>query len=94
MKLNGQTYFLAPLLPAPDPDSLATMFEYVRTGPDLAFCVTKIESWPLSHVFPPLTDRPPSQLVVAWRGTTANPLIRSFVQIAVASYRSAARSPA
>lgn len=55
---------------------------------------------PLSQPLPgglvtvPVTDRPPSQLVVAWRGTTANPLIRSFVQIAVASYRSAARSPA
>jgi len=55
---------------------------------------------PLSQPLPgelvtvPVTDRPPSQLVVAWRGTSANPLIRSFVQIAAASCRSAAHSPA
>jgi hypothetical protein len=30
----------------------------------------------------------PSRLVVAWSKTDANPLIRSFIQIAAAVYRS------
>jgi len=44
----------------------------------------------LDHVLPyglvavPLLDKPPSQLVVAWNRDDPNPLIRSFVRIAVA----------
>jgi DNA-binding transcriptional LysR family regulator len=43
---------------------------------------------PLPHALPdgltvvPLTDMPPSRLVVAWTTTNPNPLIRSFVQLA------------
>jgi DNA-binding transcriptional LysR family regulator len=50
---------------------------------------------PLAHALPdgltsvPLTDMPPSRLVVAWNSNSTNPLIRSFTQIAAASYRSA-----
>ncbi|WP_306216283.1 LysR family transcriptional regulator [Actinoplanes sp. RD1] len=36
----------------------------------------------------PLTDLPPSRLVVAWRGARESPLIHSFAEIAVALYRS------
>ncbi len=49
---------------------------------------------PLTHALPDgliavrLTDMPPSSLVVAWNSTAANPLIRSFAQIAAATYRS------
>jgi len=45
---------------------------------------------PLNQVLPkglvavPVTDREPSRLVVAWKGTSPNPLVRSFVQIAAA----------
>jgi DNA-binding transcriptional LysR family regulator len=48
---------------------------------------------PLAHALPDgltcvaLADMPPSRLVVAWRSTDANPLIRSFASIAAASYR-------
>jgi DNA-binding transcriptional LysR family regulator len=48
---------------------------------------------PLPHAFPPgltvvpLADMMPSRLVVAWRKTDANPLIRSLIQIAAAVYR-------
>ncbi|MFD9325378.1 LysR family transcriptional regulator [Streptomyces sp. NPDC060065] len=35
----------------------------------------------------PLTDMAPSRVVVAWNEGDANPLIRSFVQIATAAYR-------
>jgi hypothetical protein len=36
----------------------------------------------------PLTDMPPSRVVVAWKeGDSANPFIRSFVQLATAVYR-------
>ncbi|MGK5642787.1 LysR family transcriptional regulator [Streptomyces sp. URMC 126] len=35
----------------------------------------------------PLTGLPPSPVVVAWRAGDANPLVRSFVRIAVAAYR-------
>ncbi|MEU6665913.1 LysR family transcriptional regulator [Streptomyces sp. NPDC046727] len=34
----------------------------------------------------PLTDMPPSRVVVAWKEGDTNPLIRSFVQLAVAAY--------
>jgi hypothetical protein len=50
---------------------------------------------PLAHALPdgltsvPLADVPPSRLVVAWNSNATNPLIRSFTQIAAASYRSA-----
>lgn len=50
---------------------------------------------PLDHVLPdglvcvPVADLPPSHLIVAWNTTNPNPLIRSFVQIAAANYRSA-----
>lgn len=49
---------------------------------------------PLSHALPeglamvPLADMPPSHLVVAWSSTDANPLIRSFIQVATMAYRS------
>jgi DNA-binding transcriptional LysR family regulator len=48
---------------------------------------------PLAHALPegltsvPLTDMPLSRLVVAWVSANPGPLIRSFVRIAVASYR-------
>jgi DNA-binding transcriptional LysR family regulator len=48
---------------------------------------------PLDHALPdgltsvPLSDMPPSRLVVAWNTTNPNPLIRSFTQIAAATYR-------
>ena len=49
----------------------------------------------LTHALPdgltwtPLTDMPPSPLVVAWTTADENPLIRSFARIAVDTYRSA-----
>ena len=36
----------------------------------------------------PVADMPPSRLVVAWNSTDANPLIRSFIQVATMAYRS------
>ncbi|SHG27509.1 LysR family transcriptional regulator [Streptoalloteichus hindustanus] len=48
----------------------------------------------LAHALPdgltvvPLADMPPSPLVVAWAAARENPVIRSFVQIAVTTYRS------
>ncbi|MDX6395692.1 MAG: hypothetical protein QOJ73_6755, partial [Streptosporangiaceae bacterium] len=51
---------------------------------------------PLTHAVPegltcvPLTDMPPSQLVIAWKTATGSPLIRSFTHIATATYRLAA----
>jgi DNA-binding transcriptional LysR family regulator len=50
---------------------------------------------PHTHALPdgltwaPLTDMPPSPVVVAWTTEHENPLIRSFAQIAVNTYRSA-----
>ncbi|MEV4752277.1 LysR family substrate-binding domain-containing protein [Streptosporangium amethystogenes subsp. fukuiense] len=50
---------------------------------------------PLTHALPdeltwaPLTDMPPSLLVVAWATEHESPLIRSFAHIAVNAYRSA-----
>lgn len=50
---------------------------------------------PLAHTLPegltavPLTDTPPSHLVIAWNSANTTPLIRSFVQIATAIYRPA-----
>jgi DNA-binding transcriptional LysR family regulator len=50
---------------------------------------------PLGHELPdgltavPLTDMPPSRLIIAWNSTSANPLIRSFAHIAADSYHSA-----
>ncbi|GGY00813.1 LysR family transcriptional regulator [Streptomyces hiroshimensis] len=35
----------------------------------------------------PLIDMPPSRVVAAWKEGDTNPLIRSFVQIAIAAYR-------
>ncbi|MEX2981109.1 LysR family transcriptional regulator [Streptomyces sp. C36] len=35
----------------------------------------------------PLVDMPPSRVVVAWNEGDTNPLIRSFVRIAIAAYR-------
>jgi DNA-binding transcriptional LysR family regulator len=49
---------------------------------------------PLGHELPdgltavPLTDLPPSRLIIAWNSTSANPLIRSFAHIAADSYHS------
>ncbi|GAB1332373.1 LysR substrate-binding domain-containing protein [Streptomyces sennicomposti] len=48
---------------------------------------------PLGHDLPaelvvvPLTDMPPSRVVAVWNEGDANPLIRSFVDIATAAYR-------
>lgn len=48
---------------------------------------------PLGHDLPaelavvPLTDMAPSRVVAAWNEGDANPLIRSFVEIATAAYR-------
>jgi hypothetical protein len=48
---------------------------------------------PLGHDLPegltvvPLTDMPPSRLVIAWRAADTTPLIRSFVRIAEAVHR-------
>jgi hypothetical protein len=48
---------------------------------------------PLGHDLPaepavvPLADMAPSRVVAAWNEGDANPLIRSFVQIATAAYR-------
>lgn len=48
---------------------------------------------PLVHTLPdglvavPLVDQPPSLLVVAWRTVNADPLVRLFVRLAVATYR-------
>ncbi|MFD4791665.1 LysR family transcriptional regulator [Streptomyces sp. NPDC058459] len=48
---------------------------------------------PLGHDLPvelalvPLVDIPPSRVVVAWNEGDANPLIRSFVDVATAAYR-------
>ncbi|MEU4235070.1 LysR substrate-binding domain-containing protein [Nonomuraea sp. NPDC026600] len=50
---------------------------------------------PLIHALPdgltwaPLTDMPPSPLVVAWATEHESPLVRSFAHIAVDTYRSA-----
>jgi DNA-binding transcriptional LysR family regulator len=50
---------------------------------------------PLGHPLPdglacvPLTDMPPSRLVVAWPATRDDPLLRSFVEIAVDLHRAA-----
>lgn len=47
---------------------------------------------PLAHVLPegltavPLAGMPPSRLVVAWSGDGADPLVRSFADLAAASY--------
>ncbi|MFB7501578.1 LysR family transcriptional regulator [Streptomyces sp. NPDC056161] len=35
----------------------------------------------------PLTDMPPSRVVVAWNEGDTNPLLRSFVRLAIAAYR-------
>ena len=54
---------------------------------------------PLGHDLPdglisvPLADMPPSHLIVAWNSADPDPLVRSFVQIAVAGYRSAGATP-
>ena len=48
---------------------------------------------PLRHELPegltlvPLTDMPPSRLVIAWPSASSNPLIRSFAHIAASRYR-------
>lgn len=48
---------------------------------------------PLNQTLPrglrlvPVSDRAASELVVAWRGTDPGPLVRSFVEIAAATYR-------
>ncbi len=47
---------------------------------------------PLGHALPqglvavPVVDLPPSRLVVAWKTTSADPLVRSFVHIATATH--------
>ena len=45
------------------------------------------QALPRGLVVVPVTDREPSQLVVAWSGTAPSPLIRSFIEIAAASHR-------
>jgi hypothetical protein len=48
---------------------------------------------PLGHELPeslavvPLTDMAPNPVVVAWHEADANPLVRSFVQLATEAYR-------
>jgi DNA-binding transcriptional LysR family regulator len=42
---------------------------------------------PPGLVVVPVTDRPPSRLVLAWPATGASPLVRSFVRVAVEAYR-------
>jgi hypothetical protein len=48
---------------------------------------------PLGHELPaglavvPVTDMPPSRVVVAWNKADTNPLIRSFAHLATAAYR-------
>lgn len=48
---------------------------------------------PLTHALPdgltcvPLTDMPPSRLIIAWNSTATNPLVRSFTHIADQAYR-------
>lgn len=55
---------------------------------------------PLGHALPagltvvPLTDAPPSRLVIAWRAERPTPLVRSFVRIAADHYRTRAPHPA
>jgi len=53
--------------------------------------------WPGTTVFGltsvPLADMPPSNLIVAWNSADDNPLVRSFVRIAAAGYRSAPDPP-
>ncbi|MFI9230602.1 LysR family transcriptional regulator [Streptomyces rimosus] len=41
-----------------------------------------VRSLPDGLTVVPLTDMPPSRLVIAWRGGDAGPLVRSFVQLA------------
>ena len=51
---------------------------------------------PMGHALPEgltcvrLAGMPASRLILAWNGTSSNPLIRSFGRIAVANYRAAA----
>ncbi|WP_200307572.1 LysR family transcriptional regulator [Streptomyces adelaidensis] len=51
-----------------------------------------VDALPEGLVCVPLTDMPPSRLVVAWNTADADPLVHSFVRIATAGYSSAARS--
>nr|WP_202420695.1 LysR substrate-binding domain-containing protein [Actinomadura rayongensis] len=44
---------------------------------------------PAGLVIVPVTDRPPSRLVVAWPAAGSSPLVRSFVRIAAETYRRA-----
>jgi DNA-binding transcriptional LysR family regulator len=44
------------------------------------------QALPEGLVLVPVSDRAPSQLVVAWSGTDPSPLVRSFVEIAAASH--------
>ena len=46
------------------------------------------QALPRGLVVVPVTDREPSQLVVAWSGTAPSPLIRSFVEVAAAQFNS------
>jgi DNA-binding transcriptional LysR family regulator len=42
------------------------------------------QNLPEGLVLVPVSDRPPTQLVVAWSGTSSSPLVRAFVDIAAA----------
>ena len=42
---------------------------------------------PAGLVIVPVSDRPPSELALAWPATEASPLVRSFVRIAAEAYR-------
>ena len=46
----------------------------------------RVEALPDGLAFVPLADVPPSALVVAWAGARDDPLVRSFVQIALRTY--------
>lgn len=54
---------------------------------------------PLDQVLPPgltvipVNDRPPSELVLAWRASDRNPIVGSFVDIASESFRPGPRRP-
>ncbi len=82
----------------------ATTTRQPRTGPTVRTVHECLQAvlWngtigltPLVHAIPagltyvPLTDMPPSQLVLAWNTINDNPLVHSFTHIAASAYRSA-----
>jgi len=47
-----------------------------------------VHTTPAGLIYVPLTDMPPSELVLAWNTGNDNPLVRSFTRLAAAAYRS------